>query len=405
MEGISRNNIVLTCILVCLSLCSSGQGGYQWQSQLSGANGEGFYRVLLNPSITARCTNGYSDLRVVDSAGHYVPYLLQSETPATSTEVVGPFSFTTHTDSLFTIDIENTEARLCDELHLTLGNTAIGAQAAMTGSDDGRQWYEISDVVIHPGQAVRSETFEQTISMPPVKYRHLRLTMPMKKAIPLHVLSISASDAFVKEGKYTTIPAPHMMPQQDSVHTSFIKLVYDHRYVMDKVIFHVDGPRFYRRHLIVMDSRSVIDESTLSSDGDNTINLTGAYDTLTIQIDNEDNPPLRLRSVESLQLNRYAAMYLDGDRSYYLVGGNDKAQAPIYDLGYFQDSMRVHGIKDLATGPIVKNNITPLDEKVKPSEKKKPNTWWIWPTLAAVLALLLFFTFKMGKEVGAKKDI
>lgn len=380
-----------------------GQGSYQWQTKLSGVAGEGFYRVLLDPAITARCVSGYSDLRVVDSAGHYVPYLLQSETPVTSSEVAKPFAFTTHTDSFFTIDIENAEARLCGELHLTLGNTAIGAQATMTGSDDGQQWYAISDIVIHPGHTVKAATFEQVITMPPVKYRHLRLAMPMKKVIPLHVLEISASDAFVKEGKYTAVPTPQLLPQRDSVHTSFIRLIYDHRYQMDKLLLRVEGPKYYRRHLLVLDGTSVAGEATLLPDGDHIISLSGAYDTLTIQVDNEDNPPLKISSVEALQLNRYAAMYLDGDRSYYLVLGNDKAHAPSYDLGYFLDSMRVHGLKDLTTGTIEKNTITPLDEKVKPAERKGPNTWWIWPVLTVVLGMLLFFTLKMGKEVGSEK--
>jgi hypothetical protein len=141
----------------------------------------------------------------------------------------------------------------------------------------------------------------------------------------------------------------------------------------------------------------------LSSASDNVIDLSVKTSALKIEIDNQDNPPLEVKSIEARQLNSYAMMYLNGDRNYFLVFGNAKAEKPSYDLEYFQDSLKAHTPTDLDAGPIKPNSIVPNAEPAR-TEIKGVKKYWIWPVLLSVLALLLFFTLRMGKEMGGKAD-
>lgn len=401
----NKNSIVLLALL-CMALIANGQDKYQWQSKLSGVSGEGFYKVLLGPNITALSESAYSDLRIVDSAGHYVPYLIKSAAPS-ATQEFQLLNFSTRADTVFTVQVENPAGRLCEELWFTLRNTAIRNQAFLTGSDDGQKWFDISDVVIHSGEAKSADTFEQRISFPPVRYKHLRLSMRKSQSIPIYVVHVGIYESQAIEGHYTLVPAPELN-QKDSNKVSYVSVKYDGCYTLDKLLLHAEGAKLYHRLMRIYsrDSNNVtlLEQTVLSSDSKNVVNISAKTRELLIEIDNQDNPPLRLTSVAAFQLNRYANFYLDDDRSYFLVFGNQKAKSPVYDIGYFEDSMRAHRLKELAAGPIVANTIVPGTQPVTHAEIKKGlKAYWIWPVLIAVLGILLFFTFIMGREISGKE--
>ncbi|MCW3124830.1 MAG: hypothetical protein JWO03_488 [Bacteroidetes bacterium] len=405
MERRNMNKLILA-LLLCGTMIANCQERYQWQSKLSGVNGEGFYRVLLRPDITSRSTHLYSDLRIVDSAGHYVPYLIKSEAPVSQSQDFQAFNFSTHADSLFRIDIENPTGRMCEELRLTLRNTDIGKGAEMTGSDDGKTWYDLTDIIIHPGRSLAADTFDQVISLPPVKYHHLRISIRMVHALPVNVLRIGAYEAFSTEGTYSTILQP-TKTILDSAKTTYITLRYDAPYEFDKLLFHIDGPKLYHRsaHIYSRDTTGLLllTECTLSSNAHNAINISAKTREFRIEIENQDNPPLQINTIGALQLNRYAIMYLDADRNYFLVFGNQKATLPTYDLHYFEDSLSIHKPKDLAAASIISNTIIPGTTPVTHAEAKGLKSYWLWPVLIVVLGILLFFTFRMGREIEEKR--
>lgn len=404
---VGKNKIkILLALLLCGHLMVQAQGRYQWQSRLSATSGEGFYRVLISPSITARSDAGQRDLRVVDSAGHYVPYLIKSEAPITQVQDFQPLKFKTKTDSVFSIQIENPMARQYSSLWLTMRNKTLSNAAFLSGSDDGHRWFDISgDIVISPSREMAADTFEQRISFPPVKYRYLKLSMRMSGTIPVNVVRIGIYESLSTGGRYSDIPAP-LLTQHDSDKISYVSLRYDGAYRIDRLMLSIEGPKLYHRHVTVYgcdtSGKTLLGEYMLSSAGNNDINISVKTKELLLEINNEDNPPLNVRAATSMQLNRYALMYLDGDRSYYLIFGNTKAEVPVYDLSYFEDSLQAHTPKELTAGAISANAIIPTTEPAH-IETRGLKKYWIWPVLILVLGILLFFTLKMGKEMSAEK--
>ena len=398
----------LIILLLCTAIRSISQDStYLWQSSLVGVHGEGYYKLLLSPEVRALATSDGADFRIVDSTGNYVPYLLGSETPVQQVEdlIMLPIEASTDSTSEYII-IENNHSMQLSELVLTLRNKAQGTEAQLSGSDDGAKWFDIStDIFLSPSSQVRADTFDQQISFPPVKYKKLRLVAKKHKSIPLYVIKAAMRVPVVTSGKYSAVPSP-IITQRDSAKKTYVTLDYKESYTVEKLLLTISGPRFYHRQCDIYERDTAawkyIGNGILSSGGTNELSLTTRTKHLQIVINNEDNKPLQIESADGLQLNNYLLSYLDGDRNYYLVFGNKKAEKPNYDITYFEDSIKKNTLLQTTCGPIGNNRIIPNTEPVKKATSKSINKWWIWPLLISILALLLYFTLNISRDIGRK---
>ena len=400
--------------LIILLLCWAGQGiaqntKYQWQSPLQGLHGEGYYKLLLSPGVRALAASNGADFRLVDSAGNYVPYLLKSENPVSQTEDMTLLPVSTQSDAKSeNIRIENVRRLQLSGLVLTLRNKAQGTQAQLTGSDDGVNWFDISsNILFSPSSEMHADTFDQPISFPAVKYSKFRLTIKANKTIPLNILKAAILKPVLTNGIYSPIPAP-VISQRDSAKKTYVTLDYKDAYTIDRLILAVSGPRFYHRYIDIYKRDTSqwhsIGTGMVSSAATNDLSINTRAKHFLIVISNEDNQPLQVKAANGLQLNSYLLSYLDGDRNYYLVFGNAKADKPNYDITYFEDSIKKNALRDLICGPIGVNKIIPSTEPAKKAAAKSMSQGWIWPVLLAVLLLLLFFTRSVMKDINKKPD-
>ena len=397
-------------ILLCIALDLAAQeGAYKWQSPVSGLNGAGYYRLLLTPDVRSRSDNDGADLRLVDSSGNYVPYLLKPETVVNHAADMTILPVTSSVDARTeTIIIENKNALTLSELQLTLRNKAQGTAAQMSGSDDGEKWFDINtNIYLSPSAEMHADTFEQTISFPPVRYKNLRLTIKARRSIPVNIIKAAVVRSVVTSAKYSIIPLP-TISQKDSTQKSYITLDYKEAYTIDRLILNVSGARLYHRQVEIytrIDTGKWIaaGNGLVSSAGENSLTINAKTRQLLLVIENEDNKPLHIESVQSLQLNLYLISYLDGDRNYFLVFGNSKAKRPSYDLAYFEDSIRHNVLKDISSGNISSNTIIPNMEPAKKATGSKGlNKWWIWPMLTVILGVMLYFTITMSRDIASK---
>jgi hypothetical protein len=381
---------------------------YQWQSPVRGLNGAGYYRLLLTPDVRARAMSDGADLRIVDSAGNYVPYLLRSESPVSQEQNITILpvrsSADTNTEAII---IDNKDGLQLSDLVLTLRNKAQSTYAQLTGSDDERQWFDISsNIVLSPSAEMQADTFDQELSFPPVKYKKLRLTIRIDKSIPVNIIRVAVQKPILTTGHYTSIPSPVII-QKDSAKRSYVLLDYKENYTIDKLTLGLTGSRLYHRQVEIYsrDSSAWIyaGSGMLSSTGRNALRPDTRTKHLLIVINNEDNAPLQIQSADGVQLNSYLISYLDADRNYYLVFGNAKVQRPKYDLTYFEDSIKTNVLKEITCGPIGANTIIPNAEPAKKAAVVKGlDKWWIWPVLIVILGGLLYFTVKMSRDVSRK---
>jgi len=115
---------------------------------------------------------------------------------------------------------------------------------------------------------------------------------------------------------------------------------------------------------------------------------------ITVQIYNEDNPPLDISSITTAQDAEQIIAYLDSGKSYQLEMMSADAQPPRYDLVNFKDSIP-ENIKQIGVSQIVP---IPALGTVAPLILFKNS--WLWVVLALVLIVLALFTIRLTKEVG-----
>jgi hypothetical protein len=115
---------------------------------------------------------------------------------------------------------------------------------------------------------------------------------------------------------------------------------------------------------------------------------------LKITIQNNDNNPLRLTSVELRgPIYELVARFEKLDYSYALYYGNAKIDAPVYDLKNFENKI-----------PISLLPLTIGDEQNNPAfviKKEKPlfeNKAWLWALMGVIISILGYFSYKMLKN-------
>ena len=115
---------------------------------------------------------------------------------------------------------------------------------------------------------------------------------------------------------------------------------------------------------------------------------------LKITIQNNDNKPLRLGKLE-LKGNIYEiiARFDNPKLTYAIFYGNDKIQAPSYEIEKFESKIP-ENLTSLTIGEEQKNS-TYTTKIEKPLFENKV---WLWASMAVIIALLGWFSFKMLKN-------
>jgi hypothetical protein len=117
-----------------------------------------------------------------------------------------------------------------------------------------------------------------------------------------------------------------------------------------------------------------------------------------IEIDNDDNPPLKIDNVTGYQLNRYLLAYLESRKKYQLFFVDSLASVPLYDLRFFNDSINV---KTLIAGPIERNTTaSAIQEKATNNNK-----WLLWGSILPILIILLVLSTGLIKEINKNGDM
>ena len=119
---------------------------------------------------------------------------------------------------------------------------------------------------------------------------------------------------------------------------------------------------------------------------------------LQLVIQNDDDPPLAVKSIDSFNLNLSVIGYLNKAQKYELVFGDSVANSPNYDLKFFADSLD-RNLTLLSTGAVVTN---PLYQTAKTKADQQFPAWIIWIAIALVLIILALLTYKMTKEIAKK---
>jgi hypothetical protein len=404
--------LFFSIITVC---CNAQTGGYKFYSQLDSVKKSGFYSIELTPELTAHLKTDYSDLRIVNDSGKWVPHVLHFPEGEVVNDVI-------NFDLKFT-QLENNKANtsliivngknIISNIGLVINNTLAERFCTLSGSDDSKNWFVINDsVLINPKPAETGTTNTFFIAFPPSNYRFLKIVIRNNNKDPFEIRRIVQSSTAALPVNYQ--PKSFQNPavsisQKDSGKISYIKISQQQPYHFDNISLKLSGVKYFFRKadLYIPDGNNhsfsnpgqLLHSFTISNNS--TLQFKVPLSNATIFyliINNEDNLPLKVAEVNITVNSHYITSYLEKDNNYKLILGNKLATFPIYDLSNIYTKIS-DSIPLLSAG-----NATALKENSITVKPVKNNKWILWTAIIAVLFILLLFTKKLVGEVDKRKQ-
>ena len=395
---------ILSFIVACVFAETQAQLNFRYIAGLEAVERSGFYQIDLAPSIVAKLQPALQDLRIVDATGRQIPYLLQSD-------IAGDINYHAlihlpiltnrlEADKQTHVVVENNLKSSINNLVLLIKNTDATRTITISGSDNLSSWYIIKEnVTLNNLYADTADTFAQELFFPKSNYRYFKIIILGKEILPLNItrVSVPAHD-LARKSNYILIPAPVISQKDSSDGYSYVTLRFNDSYWINRLSLQVQGTKFFKRNLTIYDNNQLAGEHelySLSSNEAMVYSISSKTNALQIKIQNDDNPPLKVTEAVAYQLRRSLITWLEEGNGYQMVFGDSSAKAPRYDLAFFKDSIHKEPMLLAYGKPEISNLV--ISEKTKGINKI-----WMWVIIICVLAVLIFFTVRMTREISNK---
>ncbi|MDN3550430.1 DUF3999 family protein [Mucilaginibacter aquaedulcis] len=394
----------LTALFCGLMLSASAQRNFKYQATLPKVDSTGFYRISLQPALVAKARPDLADIRIIDAKGNFIPYITAGSLPQKDQKsfvVFTPVDARLATDTGTTFTVENKTGLALDRLWIRLQNTAVQRKVSLSGSDDLKQWFAIQEDIPLQEAVQNSEgTYMQSLSFPASNYRYLKLQVNDKNKTPIKFLQAGIYTEYAAKLSYVPVK-PVELSRTDSNKTTYLTLKLNDNYQINKLHINITAPKYFKREVsvyqIIGKEKQLLTDAELNSAKATDLLIAAKTSQLLLLINNGDNLPLNIKSVEAYQSDESVISYLDGKQSYRLLVGDQTVQAPEYDLQFFADSIH-NNLVQISHGAVSKNTEY-ATQKVKAG---RDYTVFIWIAIIVAAALLLFLTLKMTKEVNKK---
>lgn len=406
----AKNNILIALLLMLAGITHSGHAQqFKIRATLDTVRETGFYKIAISPELTAATNADLSDIRIATDGNVFVPYINQKEIKRAPVEIEIFQQFpilSNTTDGKFTVVVlENPNPGRLARLDLVVSNNAVERSISLSGSDDKTSWFIIDDSLwFHRSHTSKEYNYVQNLDFPLSSYKYFRLKIDNGITDPLNIVKAGLYN-FQNYGplyQQPENPAPTFTQKDSSNRISYLVIKNTAAYLTDQVDLKISGPRFYNRSGTAYIMHSENDSSSitnpvahfvLSSDSiSNFFTFTGQKaKTIILEIDNKDNPPLKITGVSTRQEIQHLVAWLEKGKIYSLLAGDPNAEAPQYDLSHFKNKIP-EDIPTLSYGPLM-----PVSATVAPAAKPEKN-YWLWPTIVGAVIVLSLLTYRLMKD-------
>lgn len=379
---------------LCAALLAHAQP--QWSAPLKPVAADGYHTIVLSPELVGRSRADLSDVRLLDSAGVEVPFILEQEPAMYERMYSRPYALLRNAreGKHTVIEMQGDSAGAIDEIVLNIRNADVHKRARITGSDDRTSWFMIKDDCIGVGEAATGTSLLRFVDLPLSDYRYYRIVLDDSLTAPVQVKDLGHWCRERTEGRYTRVDGVHFGTSQHQ-QVTHIALVGTTPFLADRVVFHVqqEGPyaregRFIRRSKeSLREKRRTVERMTEETVGVFTLRsghggtVTGpgvACDTLFARIADHDDRPLRITGVSAFQLERRLKARLKADQRYTITTADEKVKRPTYDIQQFRDSLPA----SVAVLTVPTMSPRPITQEEGPAVA--PSLKWVWAAIVGI---------------------
>lgn len=206
---------------------------------------------------------------------------------------------------------------------------------------------------------------------------------------------------------YLPVPDPKILQWDSSDRHSYYTLNYDDHYRIDRLSLVITKPALYKRMAVIMDvpepglERSI---ATISIDpADSVFKLSSIKaGRLMIDVANQDNAPLTIARVATAQSGICLLAYLEPGKSYRLMAGDWRVNAPEYDLHYFTDSAQL-APTTIGLGSVQRGREAAISSPPQKRPGNKTNSTLLWVLVAFIMLLLLYVSVNLARAIDKKE--
>jgi hypothetical protein len=406
---------LLVFFVLCQVNAAAQTEGYHYEAAIKPVDSSGFYNIVLTPELNAHLKTDYSDLRIVNDSGKWVPHLVRfiddayCRLPVVITlEIVQ----LTNNDHYTDVILKGTGSDI-STLSVLLGNTIAERFCSLAGSDDMKSWFTINDSInIKPIEISGANKKMFTLEFPAVSYNYYRVQIENGNRAPFNIKQVTTTkeNKVNKEalfyGDRFENPVCSIL-QKDSGKISFIRITQNLPYHFNGVALKLSGIKFYNRQAefyipqskehSFADPGKQIKRFVVSNNSNLEVRfpLTNA-EVFYIKVYNDDNPSLKVEDVMTFVNSQVVTAYFEKESNYKILLGNKSASSPDYDLTE-KDLPLKEIILPVSIDKLVSLN-TPIQSRPKNNSKDI-----IWISIAIAAIVLAFFTFRLITDMNKSK--
>lgn len=405
--------------LIVLGACTVQMFGQtqKYSAPVTGIKENALYKIPLSPAYKQYMASDMHDVRIWDSKQHEVPYVLLSEPLLKSKSDFVPYEIVSqeHFRTYSEIIILNKNKDKISNIAFNINNSDAYKYCSIEGSDDNSQWYSISQ--LQELSLLYNDVYTNQykgIYFPLNDYKYFRLTVDDWYSHPLKINSAGYFKNSVIAGKLYDVLFSKTITEDSNKKTTTIALKFNNNQSVNRIDFVIAGPRLYKRHAVMYAKRTRsyknkteeyaenLTEFELSSDGSLLIDIPQVNEKeVFIEIENKDNPPLQLTSIQCRQQASYLVCDLNAKESYTLRSGDLQLKSPEYDLINFVSHIP-QLLPEASLGPVKE-----LPQTVVGHPKKElsfvETPQFLWLCLGIGCIVILFFSKSLLKDMGKKE--
>lgn len=212
---------------------------------------KGLHAISLSPELVGASRSDMGDIRLLDSAGRAVPYLIREVVEPSRPDRFEPYTLLRNEALRYrtVLELERPAEQELEELHIWIRPTQVQKHVRVTGSDDRHDWFMVKDDHV-VAQGAHGDPPHQLllVVIPRSDYRYLRITLNDSLTPPMNVLGVGRfTDGSSRDPRFT-VPEPLQFVQVDSGGASLLRIARSRPLLIERIGFAVADTGAYRRN-------------------------------------------------------------------------------------------------------------------------------------------------------------
>jgi len=415
MKTSQKKPMKLNKFLALLFIANLSFGQYQTTAKLKKVTQNGFHEIIVSPEVRSFSKQDLSDIRLFDSKGIEVPYFIQTAKNSSfnTFEEYTIVSKTVLPKKRTSVIVAIPSNKSHNQLSLFIANSDVEKKYSISGSDDQKEWFGISNSQMLYELSSTSETsVVKTISYPLTTYRYLKIDFDDQKTLPVNILKAGNFNSQIQKSISLEVTPKKSSITENTVNKETqIHVLFDTPQVINQISFEISKPTYYNRKAILykkvkretkrksVESEEEIVSFELNSNIKKSFTIGEIFEKeFFIKIENHDNQPLSISKIKFEQKLISIIANLNSDETYILKTGNKSLTAPEYDIANFKSKIasilpQTH-LYDIEHSQTVKKQIQ--------NKSFWQQSWFMWLCIVLGGITILFFTASLIKDLKTK---